>query len=302
MDKIAIIIVHYNTNEDTKETLESLAKIDTSGLLVRTFVVDNASKQPLVLSKQLKNVQLIRSDTNLGFTGGNNLGLAVASKSFNPEFFLLLNSDTLVKADFLQLLYRELKRHPQMGMVAPKIYFAPGCEFHRSSYQEKHRGQVIWFMGGIIDEANLSCFHLGVDEVDRGQFTKSPDSHFLSGCCVLVRREALAVSGTFDDRYFLYFEDADLSRRMRACGFTFAVCPQAVIWHKNGGSTLGSGSDLQTFYLTRNRLLFFFLHGNWWLKLRVLKLAYRLYRYGSRVEKKAAINFFLCRFGKQLIV
>ena len=111
MDKIAVIIVHYNTNEDTKETLESLAKIDTSGLLVRTFVVDNASKQPLVLPKQLKNVQLIRSDTNLGFTGGNNLGLAVASKSFNPEFFLLLNSDTLVKADFLQLLYRELKYH-----------------------------------------------------------------------------------------------------------------------------------------------------------------------------------------------
>ena len=70
MDKIAVIIVHYNTNEDTKETLESLAKIDTSGLLVRTFVVDNASKQPLVLPKQLKNVQLIRSDTNLGFTGG----------------------------------------------------------------------------------------------------------------------------------------------------------------------------------------------------------------------------------------
>lgn len=302
MDKIAIIIVHYNTEADTKQTLESLAKIDTTGFLVQTYVVDNASKDIFVLPKHLKNTQVIRSDTNLGFTGGNNLGLQVASKTFNPEFFLLLNSDTLVDKDFLGQLYRQLKAQPEIGAIAPKTYFAPGCEFHRHSYQEEDLGKVIWFFGGIIDYSNLSCFHLGVDEVDRGQFTHQSDFHFLSGCCLLVRREVLSVSGVFDDRYFLYYEDADLSLRIKKAGFLLALCPTAIIWHKNGGSTSGSGSSLQHFYLTRNRLLFFFTHGNWWIKLRTLKLAWHFWRHGSPVEKKAARNFFLRHFGKQLIV
>jgi GT2 family glycosyltransferase len=306
MDKIAIIIVHYNTDKDTKEVLESLSTLEAKSFEHRVFVVDNASKEPLVLPRQFKNVQLVRSDTNLGFTGGNNLGFATASKTYNPDYFLLLNSDTLVASDFLEKLYQHLKKQPDLGLVVPKIYFAPGCEYHHQSYKKAELGRVIWFVGGIIDWENLLSFHLGVDEVDRGQFDGGtldlPQFQFVSGCCFLVRREVLAATGVFNDRFFLYYEDADLSLRIKKAGFQLGYEPESVIWHKNGGSTEGSGSELQNFYLTRNRLLFFMIHGHFLTRLRTLRLAWRLWWRGNRVEKLAARNFFLRRFGKQLAI
>ncbi len=302
MDKIAIIIVHYNTPEDTRECLESLDQLRTRDFQYQIFVVDNASREHFVLPKKIKNVQLIRSDTNLGFTGGNNLGFSFASKNYNPDFFLLLNSDTLVKPDFLLQLHHCLKENPDWGLVAPKMYFAAGREFHLDDYQKNQLGKVIWFAGGVIDWDNLLTFHLGVDEVDRGQFDQLTSFDFATGCSFLIRREALATAGVFDDRYFLYYEDSDLNLRVKKLGYQLGFCPQSVIWHKNGSSSQGSGSDLQNFYLTLNRLLFFFTHGHLRVKFRVLRLAWRLFRHGDQVEKKAALNFFLGKFGKQVVI
>ncbi len=302
MDKIAIIIVHYNTDDDTRECLDSLEEIETDNFKLRTIVVDNASKAHFLLSKKYKNTELIRSDTNLGFTGGNNLGVRYASEHYNPDFFLLLNSDTLVKKDFLKNLYHCLKSNDKYGLVSPKIYFAPGKEFHHKSYKQSMRGKIIWFAGGIIDWRNLQTFHLGVDELDRGQFDQIKNFDYATGCCLLVRREALAVSGIFDDDYFLYYEDTDLSLRLSENGWQLGFCPQAIIWHKNGGSSQGAGSPLQNFYLTRNRLLFFSRHGKPKVKLRAWRLAWHLYFHGSEIEKKAAQKFFLKQFGKEVVV
>lgn len=302
MDKISIIIVHYNTDKDTRECLESLAKIEVDDFEYQILVVDNASREPLNLPKQYKNVQVITSDKNLGFTGGNNLGFSMASRDFNPDYFLLLNSDTLVKPDFLVKLHQKIKNEPQCGMMTPKIYFAPDCEFYHQDYKKKDRGKVIWMAGGMIDWDNLLTFHAGVDEVDRGQYADFEDFDFASGCCCLIRREALAVSGVFNDQYFLYYEDADLNMRLKKSGFTIMRDDEAIIWHKNGGSSQGSGSDLQNFYLSRNRLFFFFKYGKLRVKLRTLKLALNFYFKGNRVEKMAARNFLLRRFGKQIAI
>lgn len=303
MDKIAVIIVHYNTNQDTWACLDSLAQLTpNSAFEVQVFVVDNASKDAFYLLKKNKNVTIVRSDTNLGFTGGNNLGFNYARKNYNPDYYLLLNSDTLVEKDFLTLLYSQLKADHKLGLVSPKIYFAPGCEFHRQSYKKSEQGKVIWFAGGIIDWDNLLTFHAGVDEVDRGQFDQLTDFDYASGCCFLVRREALAVSGVFDDRYFLYFEDCDLSLRIERSGWKLGFCPQAIVWHKNGSSTDGAGSELQQFYLTRNRLLFFATYGYLSVKIRTWRLAWRLWRHGNRVEKKAAQKFLTRQFGKEVII
>ena len=279
-----------------------MALIEAAGFEWQVLVVDNASKQPFVLPKGYKNVQVIRSDTNLGFSGGNNLGMATASREFNPDYFLLLNPDTLVQPDFLVKLYQGLKQHPDWGVTVPKIYFAPGCEFYLDNYKKADRGKVIWYAGGTLDWDNLLAEHIGVDELDRGQFDREQVTDFATGCCVLARREVLATTGVFDERYFLYFEDADLSWRIRRAGFELGYIPEAVVWHKNGSATQGSGSDLQTFYLTRNRLLFFATHGNWLVKQRVYRLAWRLWRHGSRVEKLAAGNFVRRKFGKQLAI
>ncbi|MBQ6449401.1 glycosyltransferase family 2 protein [bacterium] len=305
MDKIAIIIVHYNTDEDTRETLKSLQDLRTGELEVRTFVVDNASKEPFTLKKDdknNKNIRIIRSDSNLGFTGGNNLGFATASKEFNPDYFLLLNSDTLIHPDFLVNLYNKLQQKPEWALAVPKIYFAKDCEFHRDSYRADDRGRVLWYAGGSIDWDNLLTIHLGVDEVDRGQFDQAREVDFATGCCFLVRREILASIGDFDDRYFLYYEDVDLCQRVIAHGHQIGYVPESIIWHKNGGSTAGSGSDLQTFYQTRNRLQFFFTHGNLMVRQRVIRLAIRLLTHGSRVEKLGARNFLLQKLGKQVAI
>lgn len=305
MDKVAVIIVHYNTDKQTRAVLQSLQKIDTCGLNVQIFVVDNASKEPFALKKDdkiAKNVRIIRSDTNLGFTGGNNLGFETASNEFEPDYFLLLNSDTLVEPQFLGRLYRGLQRHPHWGMVVPKIYFSPGCEFHRDSYTDEQRGHVIWYAGGSIDWDNLLTIHMGVDEVDRGQFDREQEVEFATGCCVLIRREVLASIGVFDERYFLYFEDLDLSMRLKKHDFGIGYVPEAVVWHENGGSTAGSGSDLQTFYQTRNRLQFFLTYGDWRVKQRVIRLAWRLWWHGTRVEKLAAAKFWRQSLGKQVAI
>lgn len=303
MDKIAIIIVHYNTPLDTRNCLESLEKIDTAGFEFKTFVVDNGSKENLILPhKKFKSVEVIRSNTNLGFTGGNNLGFRYASENFNPDYFLLLNSDTLVKTDFLVKLHNTLKTTPKMGLVSPKIYFAPGNEFHQHSYKKNELGKVIWFAGGIIDWRNLQTTHIGVDEVDRGQFDHLQSCDFVSGCCFLIRRETLATAGVFDERYFLYYEDTDLTRRVHRLGLELGLCQESVIWHVNGGSSEGSGSDLQVFYQTRNRLLFFFTHGTWRNKLTVLHFMLHLLTKGSRVERLAAAKFLRGHFGKEVII
>lgn len=303
MDKIAVIIVHYNTDDDTRACLDSLEQLHSSpDFEVQTVVVDNASKDHFTLTKKYSHIDLIRSDTNLGFTGGNNLGFRYATEHYNPDYFLLLNSDTLVDPDFLNQLYQCLQGNPRLGLVSPKIYFAPGCEFHQASYTKAQQGKVIWFAGGVIDWRNLQTCHLGVDEVDRGQFDHLTTFDYASGCCILVRREALAVAGIFDDDFFLYYEDTDLSLRLRETGWQLGFCPQSLVWHKNGGSSQGAGSPLQNYYLTRNRLLFFYRHGRPVVRWRALRLAWRLYRHGDKVEKKAAFNFFLRKFGKEVVV
>ena len=305
MDKVAIIIVHYNTDEDTKETLKSLQAMRTADLEVQIFVVDNASKEPFSLKKDdrmSKKVRIIRSDSNLGFTGGNNLGFATASKEFNPDYFLLLNSDTFIDPDFLINLYNKLQQNPDWGLAVPKIYFAPNCEFHRDSYKDEDRGSVLWYAGGSIDWDNLLTIHQGVDELDRGQFDQDVLVDYATGCCFLIRREILASVGDFDDRYFLYYEDVDLCQRVIEHGHQVGYVPESVIWHKNGGSSEGAGSDLQTFYQTRNRLQFFFTHGNLMVRQRVLRLSLRLLLHGSRVEKLAARKFLTQKLGKQVAI
>lgn len=304
MDKIAIIIVHYDTVLDTDRCLASLAKIKTSGFEWRAFVVDNGSKIEYQLPVAvLRQTELIRSATNLGFTGGNNLGFRYASDEYNPDYFLLLNSDTTVEPDFLTKLYHELKNGPQqLGIVSPLIYFAPHNEFHEKAYTPDQLGKVIWYAGGVIDWPNLATFHQGVDEADRGQFNINQEKNldFATGCCFLIKRQALEVAGGFDDDYFLYFEDADLSLRVKKSGFKIKLIPESKIWHYNGGSSGGVGSDLQNYYLTRNRLLFYWRHGGLRTKITVLRLTAKFLTSKNKVIKKAAWHFLTRNYGKQI--
>lgn len=303
MDHISIVIVHYNTDQETKHCLASLRKMHIGEFKVSIFLVDNASKIPYKLSQeQAESVHLIRSEANLGFSGGNNIAIRAAIAQHNSDYVVLLNSDTLVEPDFLIKLHACAKANPQFGMITPMIHFAKGCEFHADSYSPAEKGKVIWYAGGTIDWLNLLSFHRGIDEVNRGQFDHQTTSDFATGCCVLISRDVLESVGLLSEDYFLYLEDTEWSMRTRLAGFEIGFCPQALIWHKNAGSTGGAGSIIHQYYQTRNRLLFFFKYGSWRTKLTVARFLVRLFMTGNAPERRAVLDLLSGKLGKQPIL
>lgn len=297
MDHISIILVDYNSADLTKLCLASLKKIKTKDFSFSVIVVDNASQKPLKLAKSLqkKNIHVIRSESNLGFSGGNNLGVVYAAEHYDPDFICLLNNDTTVAPDFLIKLHQRLKKEETGGIISPKIYFAKGYEYHQknNAYQKSDLGNVLWYAGGSIDWPNLLAFHRGVDEVDRGQLSQVQATDFCTGCCVLISREVMETVGLLDEKLFLYYEDVDLSLRTAKKGYQVLYEPSAKIWHYSGGSTGGAGSELHLYYQTRNRIFIGLKYGNWRVKLTSLSYLLRTLINASFVEKKAAWHALL---------
>lgn len=300
MKHISIILVHYNNEAQTINCLESLQDIRRDGLDYKVLVIDNGSQQKFLLPSKLENkrFEIIRSETNLGFSGGNNLGIQYAVENYNSDYLVLLNNDTIVDRNFLYHLYKAYQTQDNVGILCPLIYFKAGNEYH-NSYAKKDRGNVIWFGGGSIDWNHLSAFHRGVDELDKGQFATIQDMDFATGCCMFIDREVLEKVGGFDERYFLYLEDVDLSLRIRENGYSLLLCPESKIWHENAGASGGPGLPTQDYYLTRNRLLFSFLHGNTKQKLIALRLGMQYLIKGSIYQKRALWHILTLQLGKQ---
>jgi GT2 family glycosyltransferase len=303
MDRITIVIVHYHQDKETRECLQSLLKVKAEGFQWSVVVVDNGSKLPFQLPPRLQNphFEVIRSESNLGFTGGNNLGIHYALEKYNPDHVLLLNNDTIVTPQFLIDLYKATKKHPKWGMINPKIYFYPGMEFH-PGYSAAEKGHVLWFAGGCLDWTHLDAFHKGVDEVDRGQFDEAQTTDFVTGCCLLVRRQVLETVGLLDEDYFLYSEDVDWSLRTKQSGFELGYWPQSVIWHKNAGSSGGAGSPLHVYYQSRNRLLLAWRYGSWRTRLTALRLGLNWLRSGDSHRRLAMWHLLSGQLGKQPVV
>ncbi|GAG55887.1 unnamed protein product, partial [marine sediment metagenome] len=156
---------------------------------------------------------------------------------------------------------------------------------------------VIWYAGSRMDWENVLASHRGVDEVDIGRYQRMEETDFATGCCMLVKREVFEKIGLFDKKYFLYWEDNDFSQRAKKAGFKVYFAPEAVIWHKNAGSSK-SGSFLHDYYLTRNRLLFAFKYASLRAKIALIKESIIKLFKGRKWEKKGIIDFYLGRFGK----
>ncbi len=297
---ISIIVVNYDTTKLTLECLASLEQIEHSKFDYNVVVVDNGSQQELKIPVKHRrdNLELIRTDNNIGFTGGNNLGVTHAAQKYNPDYFLLLNSDTTVTPAFLEELFLSIQGADR-GIAVSKIYFEKGCEYHADSYDAKQKGRVIWFAGGTIDWPYLTAFHRGVDEVDRGQFDHLSTTDFATGCCMLIKREVIAEVGLLDKKYFLYLEDVDYSVRAKQKGYKIVFCPKSVIYHKNAGSTGGSGSGLHRYYQTRNRGLFFFKYSTLRYKITTLRFMLKKFLKADKIERQAVLDFAFGRYGKQ---
>lgn len=299
MKNIAIITVDFNSHKETHACLYSLSKLKKDNLSVMTIVVDNASKEKLVLTKEEEKngAILLRTKENLGFTGGNNVGIRYGLEK-NVDYVMLINNDTEVDKNLLTQLIDTFEKNPDCGIVSPKIYFAKGHEYHTDAYAEKEKGNVLWYAGGFVDWQNVFNVHRGVDEVDHGQYDKEEKITFATGCCLLTSSDILRKVGLFDDRYFLYFEDGDISQRVQRAGYAIVYQPKAYLWHITAASGGGSGSVLHDYFLTRNRLLFAVLYAPARAKFALLRESMRLLLFGRKWQKKGVRDFYMRKFGR----
>ncbi len=292
--KVVTVILNWNGWNDTKECLESLGKIRQENFDHEILVIDNHSQDESVreIKKYFPNQKVISNSENLGFAGGNNVGLKYAIKN-GADYVFILNNDTTLDENCIEELLK-IAKEKQIGAVGPKIYFSPGREYH-DSYTKEERGKVIWFAGGVFDWNNIIGSHRGVDQVDRGQFDDESDCDFLTGCAMLIKTEVLRKTGIFDENYFLYLEDADLSERIKRVGFKLKFAPKAIVWHKNAASQGKTGSKLQDYYIIRNRMYF----AQKFARIRT-KLA--IYREGTKLlltsRRRGVIDFIFGRMGK----
>lgn len=296
--KIALVTLHYKNLKDTRELLESLSKaIIPKDCQVKLFVVDNSNDPDLktILDKSKFQNDLIVNNDNTGFAGGNNLGFKEALKQ-SYEVIGTINNDTLVDKYFFPSLCNSPICQSDVGLVGGLIYFAPGYEF-KSHYPKNQLGKIIWYAGGIFDSHNVLGSHNLVDTPDNGGLIKPFETDFITGCLLFARSEVLKKVGLFDERYFLYLEDVDLSYRVKKLGLKTIVDPNIKIWHKVAqGSAIGSAHN--DYYISRNRIYFGFKNLKLRTKLALIKEGIRNLFVGSNSKKTAFLDFLLFRMGK----
>ncbi|GIW61531.1 MAG: glycosyl transferase [Patescibacteria group bacterium] len=296
MEKVIISIIDYNGRDDTIACLRSIEKLVTENFFFEVVVIDNYPQGFFSLGDEKFDIPItiIKTPKALGFAGGQNKGIEYALEQ-NADYVLVLNNDTLVDKNLLRELVRASREDKKRGAIVPKIYFAKGHEFHKDRYTKDELGRIIWYAGGRMDWNNIYGIHIGVDEVDHGQYDHESETELLTGCCVLLTKDVLNKVKGFDNRYFLYYEDADLNERIKKAGFLIWYRPSALLWHVNAASTGGSGSPTQDYYISRNRLLFGMKYASLRTKIALIRESLRILRSGREWQKKGVIDFYLRR-------
>lgn len=295
--KVSIIILTTNALAMTKEQLKDIEKLDTKNIDCECLVVDNGShdgSQEELPNLKLPNMKykFIESGANLGFAGGNNIGIKDAYNR-GCDYVILMNNDLILPKDIVIKLVDFMDKNPDVGVASPKMYFAKGYEFHKDRYKDSEKGKVIWYAGGTIDKSNVYSAHRGVDEVDKGQFDETEDTDFANGATVIIRREVIRKVGYLDSSFFLYWEDADFSERVKRFGFRVVYYPKTRMWHKVSASTGGSGSPTNDYFLTRNRVYFANRYLGFRTRFAVWRDTVKLIFAGRKWQKWGAIDALL---------
>jgi GT2 family glycosyltransferase len=245
--RVAIIVLNWNGRDDTLDCLASLDCLDYPAYEV--VVVDNGSSDDSVaaIRAAYPQVTLVETGDNLGYVGGNNVGLEHA-RAIGAGYALLLNNDTTVAPNFLSLLVAAAEENLAAGIVGPMIYYFD-------------QPNVIWSAGGGVDWGQGDTWMIGLNEEDRGQFGKSPRPvDFVTGCALLVKMSLVEQVGLLDPRFFAYYEESEWCVRAAHSGFKILHVPQAKIWHKISPNAREASPQVH-YYMTRNRLLFLKLTG-----------------------------------------
>lgn len=305
MKKIAIVILNWNQPKITLNLISSLKKINTKNIFkYQIILIDNHSDDDSYnIFKQTlssdNSITLLQTPQNLGYAGGNNYGIKIALK-LKFDYILILNNDTIVDPDFLTELLNPLLKNAKIGISVPKIYFAPGFEFHKNKYKKSQIGKIIWSAGGSIDWKNVYGNSIGMDEYDRGQYDQPRDNlEFASGCCWLIPRPVFQKIGLLSPDYFLYYEDDDFCQKVIRSAYLIHYQPSSIVWHLNSGSSKAGGGALHDYFLTRNRLIFGFKYAPHRTKFALFRDSLRtLFFTGTKWQKRGIIDFYLNIKGK----
>lgn len=281
---LSIVIVSWNTQALTLRCLAALGPA-TAPLRVETIVVDNGSTDGTVaaIRQQFPAVRLIEPGCNLGFSGGNNRGLAVAG----GRFLCLLNPDTEARPGSLAALVAHLEAHPALGAVGPRLLNADRSE------------QAVGFRFPSLAQIALDLFPLGgrfAESRLNGRYPHAPRDRafpidFPLGACIVARRAAVEATGPLDEGYYMYSEEVDWCRRMRAAGWEIACLPTAEVVHYSGQSTSQQPARMflelhrsRNRYFRRNHGPAFFMAARAITRAGMIKealVAWRRYRRGE---------------------
>ncbi|MBT4376311.1 glycosyltransferase family 2 protein [archaeon] len=231
---VNIIILNWNNYEDTKECIDSIKKIDYKDwriTLIDNGSTDNSTEKFVELYKHDKRIKLLLNKENLGFAGGNNLGMK--KDLFGTDYFLLLNNDAIVEKRFLTNLLKEKR-----DLIAPLIYNYYSKE---KLSKRDYPGKFNFLLGGG-KRAKIKSEN--IQKVD-----------YASGCCWLIKKDLFLATKGFDEDYFAYNEEIELAYRLNKMGKEFYITKNAKIWHK-GARTSNKISGLKLRYMNRNIILF----------------------------------------------
>lgn len=249
---VAVILLSWNAKLYTEQCIQSI-KNHASDNLYDIIVADNGSTDNSILhlKKKFSDLIFIDNKINLGFTEGNNRALDYASKK-GYKYSLLLNNDTIITDDVIKKLYDYLENNKHVAAVQPAIF-------------ELHNRQKLW--NGEMDFNPI----FGITYSKSKLPIEAKAVKWITGCCFLIRNDVLKNTGMFNEKFFLYYEDVELSFRIRAKGYQLNILPNATIYHEAGTSGKlknkskeGYLNPIIHYYLTRNKIWFLKGYASKW--------------------------------------
>lgn len=261
---LAVITVVYNKYQNLADFFTSFDKQTDKNFHI--YIADLSSAPQDV---QLPSYATLIKGKNGGYAYGLNLGLSEALAADYSQF-VFINDDVTVAPDFVEKASKSIADHPG-SLIGGKIYYYPGCEYHKERYTAADLRKVIWYAGGSIDWAHAQAQHRGVDEVDTGQYEQIEETGFITGCLMVFDVALIQKAGRMDESYFMYYEDTDWNVQILRKGSALIYDPTLVIWHKNSQSTGGSGSDFHTKYQRKNLVKFGLRYAPLRTKIHLIK-------------------------------
>jgi GT2 family glycosyltransferase len=235
--KVFVIILNFNGKDSLSDCLRAVFQSDYPNF--ETIIIDNDSQDGSFEQAKLNfsKASFIKNAKNVGFSKGNNVGIRYALEKF-ADYVFILNNDAIIQKSTLSELITTAEKYPGAGIISPLILNADN--------------KTIWFAGGIIDWLTMKTLHITSIFSDKPYF-----SQYISGCAMLIKKEVFKKIGLFDERFFLYYEDADFSLRTKKAGFNLIINPLIKIKHFEQSTKTTS----KNYWLVLSGLLFFKTHA-----------------------------------------